>query len=211
VNVQSIRSTTFTRESSGAFGGLTGPTAIEAAQATNTVEFAGVRWEKIPDYGRGPSGMSVFPVTAASVMPPQNSPRLEYKVLIARTGAVQVDIVIGPTLDFVPGRGLRLAVSFDDEKPQVLEPFAKQGFSTPGARPDPSSPAVRDWANWVRDNARTLTSTHEINEAGVHTLKVWMVDPGIVLQKLVVHHHDVRPSYFGPPQASVHAAAPVAR
>jgi hypothetical protein len=45
-----------------------------------------------------------------------------------------------------------------------------------------------------------MKSTHAIREAGMHTLKVWMVDPGVVLEKLVVHHNDVRPSYFGTPE-----------
>jgi hypothetical protein len=201
IKLDAVRSTEFTRETlGGAFGGLTGPIAFAAESATSSTEVAAVRWEKIPDYGRGASAMTVVPVTASSVMPPpQDSPCLEYKVLIAQPGVVHVDLITSPTLDFVPGRGLRLAVSFDEQKPQVLDAFAKQGFSDPSKRPDPSSPALRDWGNWVRDNARTLSSTHTITEPGVHTLKVSMVDPGVVLQKLVVHRKDVRPSYFGPP------------
>jgi hypothetical protein len=35
-----------------------------------------------------------------------------------------------------------------------------------------------------------------------------MVDPGVVVEKLIVHRNDLRPSYFGPPEASVSAAAP---
>jgi len=102
-------------------------------------------------------------------------------------------------MDFVPGRGLRLAVAFDDQPPQVIDAFAKQAYDNPAKRPDLSSPAARDWHTWVKDNARKMSSTHTIDEAGVHTLKVWMVDPGVVLEKVIVHHNDVRPSYFGPP------------
>ena len=143
--------------------------------------------------------MTVIPVTAPSATPPENSPRLEYKVYVATAGEVHVDLVTGPTMDFVPGRGVRLALSFDNQPPQVIDAFAKQAYANPAKRPDLSSPAVRDWHTWVRDNARKLSSTHTINDAGVHTLKVWMVDPGVVLEKLIVHHNDVRPSYFGPP------------
>jgi hypothetical protein len=193
VHVHAVRSTQFTRESlGGAFGGLTGPTAFAAESATANVEADGARWEKVPDYGRGPSGMAVFPVTAPSVTPPEGAPRLEYKVFVPKAGDVQVDLIAGPTLDFVPGRGLRVAVSFDDQQARVLDAYGDR------------EAAQKNWGKMVSDNARKLTSNHAVNEAGVHTLKVWMVDPGVVLEKVIVHRGDLRPSYFGHPAS--HAA-----
>jgi lysophospholipase L1-like esterase len=189
IKVESLRSTEVKRETLDAFGGLKGPTAIAAEAATANVPAGGVRWEKIPDFGRGASGMSIFPVTAASVTPPQASPCLEYLVYLPQPGQVQVDTVIGPTLDFVPGRGLRFAVSIDDERPQVLDVFAEQYHSH------------AQWQQAVKDGVRTRSSTHTITAAGVHVLKLWMVDPGVVLEKLIVHQGDIPPSYFGPPEA----------
>ena len=48
------------------------------------------------------------------------------------------------------------------------------------------------------DNARKVQSTHHISEPGVHTLKIRMVDPGVVLQKIIIHHNNLSKSYFGP-------------
>ena len=211
VKLEAVRSADVTAQSLGdVLGGLTGPISIDAERATTNVEAAGARWEPIPDYGRGRSGMTIVPVTAPSVTPPEKSPCLEYKVYVPAAGELHVDLVTGPTLDFVPGRGLRLAVSFDDQPPQVVDAFAKQSYADPARRPDPSSPAVRDWHTWVKDNARKLRSTQTIDKAGVHTLKVWMVDPGVVLQKLIVHRNDIRPSYFAPPpqDSAAHADSP---
>ncbi len=171
------------REASGCFGGLTGPIAFFAEAAARNVPVGNVRWEKIPDYGRGPSAMTIFPVTADSVLPPASAPRLEYPVYIAKAGPINVDVIIGPTLNFVPGRGLRLAVSFDDEPPQVLDAFAGRD----------------DWNKAVADNARVLRSTHAIEKPGKHTLKITMVDPAVVLQKVIVYENKLPPSYFGPP------------
>jgi lysophospholipase L1-like esterase len=201
ITLDAVQSAQFTRETlDGAFGGLTGPAAFAAARATSNIAAGEARWEAIPDYGRGISGMTVFPVTTPSMARPEGSPRLEYRVFVPQAGEVQVDVITSPTLDFVPGRGLRLAVSFDDQTPQILDAFANQAFSDPSKRPDATSPPIRDWGKWVKDNARTLNSTHAIGAPGVHTLKIGMVDPGVVLESLVVHRNDVRPSYFGPPE-----------
>ncbi len=198
IQMNAIRSDKFTRQNVRAFGGLTGPTAIAAESATRGTVVGGVRWERIPDYGCGASGVSIFPTTAAIALPPKKSPRLEYPIFIPNAGEVLVDLITGPSLNIQPDRGVRIAVSFDDQPPQIVDAFADQSYADSSKRGDTSSPPIQDWGKWVKDNARTLRSTHKIEKAGVHTLKVWMVDPGVVLEKLVVYTGDLPPSYFGP-------------
>jgi len=195
VHVSAIHSNEYTRQNIEAFGGLTGPTAINAASAGKNIAAGNVRWEKIPDYGRGSAAMAIFPVTAESVSPPENSPCLEYPVLIPEAGKISVDLVTGPTLKIQPDRGVRIAVSFDGQSPQIIDAFENQLTGGEGIH----APAIRDWDKWVTENARILTSTHQISEPGVHTLKVWMVDPGVVLETLIVHEDELPESYFGPP------------
>jgi hypothetical protein len=169
-----------------------GVVSIEAEHFTKNVAANDVRWEKIPDYGRTLSSMEIFPVTAPSVIPPENSPHLEYKMYLFSTGPVEVTSIIAPTLNFVPGRGLRFAVSFDDEPPQMVTAVPK-GFIVDNG--------VRDWEQSVRDNCREIKSTHTIDKPGEHTLKIWMVDPAVALQKIVVNTGGVKPSYLGPPES----------
>jgi hypothetical protein len=191
IEIQTVRSASFTRVSLHAFGGLTGPTALAASAPTRNLASGNVRWQEVPDYGRGGGAMEIFPATAASVLPPGNSPHLEYDVLIPKPGPLQVDAIVGPTSDFVAGRALRLAISIDDQPPQVLAI-------------NPKSPHEHaDWQEAVKNNAKTIESTHTVTTAGVHTVKVWMVDPGVVLEQLIVHQGELPPSYFGPPVVPV--------
>ncbi|MBN2163346.1 MAG: glycosyl hydrolase 115 family protein [Pontiellaceae bacterium] len=172
---------------SGCFGGMAGPVVIAPELAVKNRSVNGVCWSPIPDYGRYAAGMTVFPTTAESILPPHKAPSLEYPVYIAEAGSVDVDLIIGPTLHFVPGRGLRIAVSFDDEHPQLLDAF-------------PAIPeSYNRWANAVSDNARVLHASCEIKKAGRHMLKISMVDPGVVLQRIVLHRGPVAETYLGPP------------
>jgi Glycosyl hydrolase family 115/Gylcosyl hydrolase family 115 C-terminal domain/Glycosyl hydrolase family 67 N-terminus len=160
--------------------------SVEAPHYTKRIDAVVARWERIDDLGQTGSAMSTFPANAKSVTPGPGTPCLEYKVYLFHTGTVRVEAIVDPSLDVAPGRGLRYAISFDDEPPQVIDILANK---TPEA-----------WATAVKDSVRKPSSVHVIFQPGYHTLKFWMVDPGVVLQKLVVDLGGVRPSYLGPPE-----------
>jgi hypothetical protein len=163
-----------------------GYVSIEAEHFTRKIDAGPVHWDKIVDYGRTLSAMTVFPVSSASATPPQ-SPHLEYEMYLFDPSNVEVNAILSPTLNFVPGRGLRYAISFDDQPPQVVDALAQN--------------SQRDWETTVKDSVRTVKSNHTLTGSGYHTLKIWMVDPGLVLEKLVVNLGGVKPSYLGPPES----------
>ena len=180
------------RETLNGFVEADGCVAMEAAHFTGKADTAAARWEKIDDLGRTLASMTLFPVTAASVQPPENSPRLDYRLYLFSTGMVEVTSILGPCLNSAPARGVRLAVSFDDEAPQMLTVVPK-GYLVDNGN--------RDWEESVKDNVRKVKSRHTISQPGYHTFKVWMVDPGAALQKNLVDTGGVRPSYLGPPES----------
>jgi hypothetical protein len=170
-----------------------GCVSMEAEHCGRAVETETIRWRRIPDLGRTLSAMTPFPVTAGRQTPGGDNPRLEYRMHLFNGGPVKVRVYVSPTLDFLNTRGLRYAVSFDDEPPQTINLW-----------PDTSDPA---WEKAVSENIITAISHHKIGNAGAHILKFWMVDPGVVLQKIVVETGGVRPSYLGPPE-SFHGPVP---
>jgi hypothetical protein len=112
--------------------------------------------------------------------------RLEYEIFLFHQGPVTVEAHLAPTQNFRPGVGLRYAVSFDDEPPQVANMHA-----------DESLPA---WERSVADGATVIRTKHTVRP-GARVLKFWAIDPGVVLQKLVVNTGTMRPSYLGPPES----------
>jgi Glycosyl hydrolase family 115/Gylcosyl hydrolase family 115 C-terminal domain len=187
VKIEGFRPGAPTRDALDGFVEGDGHVSIEAEHYTKNVAGASARWEKIDDLGRTLSAMTIFPVTAESAPPMPASPRLEYKMYLFHSGTASVEAILDPTLNFVPGRGLRYAIAFDDEPPQIVDVLA-----------DKSTEA---WATSVKDSVRKARSTHKISNPGYHTLKIWMVDPAVVLQKLVVDLDGVKPSYLGPPES----------
>ena len=88
---------------------------------------------------------------------------------------------------------MHYGISFDDEKPQIIN------IHKDDTAPDWEYPPV--WSKAVGDNIKILVSRHHISEPGWHVLKYWMVDPAVVLQKLVVDTGGLTSSYLGPPES----------
>jgi hypothetical protein len=170
-----------------------GHVSIEAEHYTTSVSSGTNRWMKIEDYGHTLSGMrATSAIDAAAAVPGKNSPCLEYRCYLLGTGKVNVVGTFGPTLNYLRGRGVRYAVSMDDETPLVVTLVQPDFIAQHGNM---------EWEKVVGDNARYGKSTHTIAKPGYHTLKIWMVDTGVVLQKLVVDRGGLRPSYLGPPES----------
>ena len=163
-----------------------GVVAIEAEHYTASYAPPGRQWLKIPGYGRTLSGMTTTP-GAAPALAVKDGMHLDYTVNVFSAGEVKLHAVLGPTLKFQPGSGFRYAVSIDDEAPQEVNVHADQseGF----------------WSRAVSNNAVDFVTTHHVVAPGRHTVKFWALDPGLVLQRLVLDTGGMRQSYLGPQES----------
>jgi hypothetical protein len=107
------------------------------------------------------------------------SPSLDYDVYLFHSGEARLDIDCLPTKPVAPKQGVSLAFSINGAAPQILT--GKGGD--------------------VLTNLRRLTTPVKIASPGQHTLTVWMVDPGVVLDKLVLDFKPPKDSYLGPPES----------
>jgi len=169
-----------------------GYVAIEAEHYTAKTDTSAYHWLKLPNYGHTLSGMRATAAPEATATPGTDSPCLEYKMYLFNPNKVEVQAMVGPTLNFTPGRPLRYAVAFDDETPQVITVVPGDFDAHNGNR---------NWEESVKDSGRWIVSNHTLTAPGYHTLKIWMVDPAVVLEKIVVNTGGVKPSYFGPPES----------
>ncbi|OHB64067.1 MAG: hypothetical protein A2168_06180 [Planctomycetes bacterium RBG_13_50_24] len=170
-----------------------GYVSIEAEHYTKAINADTIKWLRIPNIGRTLSGITPVLVTAKSQTPEGNSPRLEYCMHLFNSGKVNVNAYLCPTQNFHNTQGLRYAISFDDQTPQLINIHEKDTV------PDWKYPPA--WNQAVGENIKVITSEHILKKPGEHVLKFWMVDPGIVLQKIVVDTGGVKPSYLGPPES----------
>lgn len=189
-------------------------TAIMAHDYTRRTATDDAHWVFLPGLGRGKGNMGIEPVTAKN-RPLGDGATLEYDIHFSQSGKQKLALGILPTNDVNPARGLRIGVRVDDGEMQTID--ARQGYVDtfneytkeniarskvlkPLPRPASDiylSGSRQRMRSEIFDNIRWLSIDFDIPTAGSHTVKVVMIDPEIVVEKLVINPDNEHPSYHG--------------
>ncbi|MDQ8182612.1 glycosyl hydrolase 115 family protein [Pelagicoccus sp. SDUM812005] len=136
----------------------------------------GIAWTRVDGATASRDGMTILPVTAASLDPenlPADAASLTYEFFAFSTGQVEIRTECLPTHRITADHaGLRYAISLNGGPVQVTDVNAAE-YS----------------AAWNANTLRAASygiSKHEIAQAGLQTIQIWMVDAGVVLDRLVV-------------------------
>ncbi len=191
--------------------------AFDAINYSRMLPGADASWIFLPDLGRGLGCMGIDNVTAQST--PDGGAALEYDFTMCGADTLTIAIGILPTQDVNPGRGLRLGVALDGMELNAVD--ARQGFIDTFAEytpdnlkrskvlsPLPPSPPLalkgsgRGMRNEIFDNMRWLVVKAPAAKTDAHTLRLAMIDPEIVIEKIVINPDNSKCSYFGPPALS---------
>jgi hypothetical protein len=165
-----------------------GYVSIGSSHYSKAINSASIKWKVISGVGKTGDGVTTFPVTGSSQLS-NTSPHLEYDIYITSKDSLKLLTYFSPTLNFHHSpNGLQFAVSIDNETPQILSLNKEDNGDI--------------MYNWVGNNIIIKTTKHFISQPGKHTVKYWMLDPGIILQKLVVDFGGLKQSYLGPQETT---------
>jgi hypothetical protein len=160
-----------------------GYVSMEAEHYTRKTAGRNADWTIIKGLGRNGASVTASSVTIPAItnLPDiiQQSPSLEYAIHFFNTDSVPIQFYCTPSKPINKKYKSRIAVAIDDAAPQIL---SYQNGN-------------------IIDNLATITGKLFISKSGAHRLRVWMVDPGVVIDKIVINTGGVKPSYLGPPES----------
>ena len=170
-----------------------GYVSIEAEHFTAHTMVGQNRWIKVEDLGHTLSAMRAdAPLDAPSATPGADAACLKYQMYLYTAGSVDVIMMLSATLNMVPDRALRYAVGFDDQ-PSTIATAVPENYT--------AEKGNLDWEASVKIDGRISKTAHVLSTPGYHVLRLWAVDPGLVVRKIVVDLGGMAPSYLGPPES----------
>jgi hypothetical protein len=163
--------------------------SIEAEHYSRKIDKPNASWNVIDGLGRTGSSVTVLPTNISSNVSLDDivskSPVLEYDLYTFTEDEATIHFNCIPSNPINADYGLRLAVAVDNERPMIISPSGRKN---------------------VIDNLMKLKAKLDMPKEGQHKLKVWMVDPGLVIDKIIIDTGGVKDSYLGPPESMYHKA-----
>jgi hypothetical protein len=159
--------------------------SIEAENFVRSQGTGAINWELIPDLGKTKSGVTTFP---QNVYPEAgDAVYLEYDMETESSGELELHILVSPTLNFNQNKGLRYAVSFNGGAETMVNINHEYD--------------VKQMEHWQANSINETVTKHTVAQAGKQTLRFRVLDPGIVLQKIIINFGGLKESYLGPPES----------
>jgi len=164
--------------------------SMEAPSFSSAINNRPIFWKTIPNYGKTKGGVMPTPVTSALQQPSESSPHLAYDIYLTEAGNFTLNTFVSPTIDFTGKNGLKFAVSINNEAPIMVN--ISSNYASEGAS-----------GQSVANGIKIFKTPLSFDKAGKHTIKYWMINPGVVLQKLVLDLGGLKPSFLGPPESAI--------
>ncbi|WRT68552.1 uncharacterized protein IL334_005529 [Kwoniella shivajii] len=185
-----------------------GYVAIEAGHHVGNTSKEAYAFHEMIGYGRTLSGLEMFPRTTQNFTAGEG-PSLSYDFWAHEAQEVEINIQIGPTLNFL-GKNNTLAFGFqiDDQPVKTINPIPIEplGFARdrPYNKPVAIGAVPKDWIEIVKNEIREVTLTAELDKEGEHKITLYGMTTGIVFERILVDFGGIKErgySYLGPPES----------
>ncbi|QJR82830.1 glycosyl hydrolase [Alteromonas pelagimontana] len=184
VNVVAEKPETNAIQSAGGFVEADGYISMPASDGRVKQNTDASQWQRIELLGRTGSAMRAWQAADKALSGTEAArPYLEFPLTFFSTGEHTVDFYLSPSFGVTPDNHLRFAFALDNHAAVTLQGAVDK----------------KDWAKGVLDNVRKVTATMKVARPGKHVLRIYLQDMGVVLQKIVIHTDEIKPSYLGPP------------
>lgn len=171
-----------------------GIVSIEAEHYTDSTPYGEYRFERLEKYGKTLSSMKIYPTTK-NFDDIGKAPYLTYSVYVKEAGEYSLRMITAPGNNLEHGRTMRYAVSANGEEPKTGDTILAEHYGIGGG---PNKPHT--WTEGVLDNCHYGITEHTLH-AGVNELRVYGVEAGMALQKLVLYRDTLPESYLGPEES----------
>ena len=163
--------------------------ALEAEHYLKNTAASGMGWKMIQGLGRQSDAVGSFPVTAPSLKPDRlsSAPTLTYEFKGQNAGEAELFFYCLPNQPVNSDYRLRFAVSIDNGKPVIVDAALEKEMDEHSG----------EWQQNVLRAATIPSCTLPISGKGNHTLKLTMIDPGVVIDKIEIVMGERPASYFG--------------
>ncbi len=168
-----------------------GVIAIEAEHAAKMIAKSNVKWKVIKNYGRTLSSVKMFPTTVSFVRP-EDAPYLEYLIEVSEDKGYTLTTYVAPTNNLYKKSRLKYGVSFDGGIVTIADALPQDFVA--------GDYDNEQWCDAVLDNIHVTCTKHMLTK-GTHTLRLYGLDAGLVLQKLVLSKQKLPASFFGPQES----------
>lgn len=169
-----------------------GIVAMEAEHYYDLTNAKESKWTVIPDFGKTLSGVGLMPYTK-----PAKGGQITYKFKLSEkieNQTATVLLYLAPTFPFNGNRGQSIAVSLDGNEQTInvneLTKWIRDGYHDQNY----------EWEK-TRINLQKLIVPVQKSADGTHILTLSPLDPGIIIERIVLDFGGVRKQYLGEPES----------
>ncbi len=169
-----------------------GVVAMEAEHYYEKTDAKEAKWTIIPDFGKTLSGVGLMPYTKAA-----KGGQITYKFKLGEKIEDQTATVLlylAPTFPFNGNKGQSIVVSLDGNEQTInvneLSKWIRDGYHDQNYQ----------WES-TRINLQRVPVTVKKTADGLHTITLSPLDPGIIIERVVLDFGSGRKTYLGEPES----------